>query len=107
MSNFEKMDGSEFESQYHDLIFIQGCLEDAYNVSNELQGQIRGNDWEGKAKNEMLAYLDLLKQYQGALIGKTNGSNPVQEGVDALKQLMDHLDSFYSECGVFRELEKL
>ncbi len=107
MSSFAKMDGLEFESQYHDLMFIQMCLQDAYNAASELQTQIGGNDWKGKAKNEMLAYLDLLKQYQGALIGKTNGSNPVQEGIDALKQLMDHLDSFYSECGVFRELEKL
>lgn len=107
MSYFEKMDGAQFESQYYDLLLIQTRLNEAYSVASQLQQQIQKNDWKGKSKNEMQAYLDLLLQYHGSLIGKAGGSNPVQEGAVALKQLLDYLDAFYSECDVFRKLESL
>lgn len=107
MDYFAKMDGSEFELLREDLTSAQQSLQAAYDGANQLQSQIKGNDWEGQAKKEMQAYMDLLLQYHGALIGKTNGSNPVQEGLDALKQLENNLSAFYSGCEAFQKLEKI
>lgn len=108
MSNhFEKMDGAQFGSLYQDVQKISKCLKDAYSIANVLHNQMKCDDWEGKSKDQMLAYLELLLQYHGSLIGQRGDSNPVQECSLALAELLNHLNQFYFECGIFKKLESL
>lgn len=105
MSDFAKCNGSEFSLLQNDLISVQTLLQDAYNRVSKLQASINQGDWTGKSKVAMQAYLDLLLQYHGAFIGKQ--SNPVQEAVNALNELIKNLENFYDQCKVYQDLEKL
>ncbi len=105
MSTFAKCNGAEFNFLLNDLVSVQTHLKEAYSRAEKLQTQINEGKWTGKSKDTMQAYLNLLLQYHGAFIGKP--SNPLQEAVDTLNQLMKSLEGFYSECAAFQELEKL
>jgi hypothetical protein len=108
MSNsFQKMDGAKFNSLYQDVQKISECLNHAYSIANVLHNQMECDDWKGRSKDEMLAYLDLLLQYHGALIGQRSDSNPVQEGSLALAELLNHLNQFYFDCNIYKKLESL
>jgi len=105
MDTFALCDGAEFSFLHNDLVSAQTLLQDAYNKAQNLQTRINQGSWTGKSQISMQAYMNLLLQYHGALIGKSD--NPVQEAVETLNELMKHLDSFYDEYKEYQELERL
>jgi len=81
-------------------------LSSIYVAASTLQASLHGTEWMGEANNKMVAFMDLLLQYHGALSGDAGGTGPITQAQRALQNCDNTLESVYSS-GVFRELEAL
>lgn len=82
---------------------IQAILGDTHTSASNILTDLSDNrKWAGEAQLVGTAFMDLVVQYHGILAG--DGSGPVQQASEGLKNYLDKDSSFYEEWQEYQDV---
>lgn len=109
MQDFQ-MSGANMNELLQTLEKIRQCMNDSYQGTERLLEKIEEeNCWQGKSKDTFMVYMGLLKAYHKRFTDKETEErgNPLQEAIEALKELESRVDSFYDYFTEYKKLERI
>lgn len=99
------MSGVKMNDLLDQLKLIQEDMDTSYDTLSQLLSRIESEKlWEGKGETTFMAYMGLMKEYHKSF-SKSNGENPIQQAIDALKSHEVRVDNFYNEFREYKEME--
>lgn len=100
-----KMSGTNMNQLLTDLTAVQQGLNDSYELLSLLMSCIDTEQaWKGKAKDTFWAYMGLLEQYHASFTDNSE-NNPVKLAIDALKELEENVNNFYTDYQQYIDME--
>ena len=100
-----KISGINMNQLLTDLTTIQQDLNDSYQALSLLITRVDTEQaWAGSAKDTFGAYMGLMDSYHKSFT-ENSENNPVKMAIDALTELVDNVNNFYTDYQQYCDLE--
>lgn len=102
-----RISGKEMNRLTEELKTIQENMESSYNRIASLVQRVEGDGkWSGEQQKKFLAYIKLMEEYHKCFTNN-NAENPLQQAIDGLKELEEHVEAFYMDFTEYKKVEGL
>lgn len=102
-----RISGAEMNRLTEELKMIQENMESSYKRIASLVQKIEGDGkWSGEQQKKFLAYLELMEQYHKCFTNN-KAENPLQQAIDGLQELEEHVEAFYTDFIEYKKVEGL
>ncbi len=90
-----------------ELKTVQENMESSYERIASLVQRVGGEGkWCGEQQKKFLAYLELMEQYHKCFTN-SNNENPLQQAINGLQELEEHVEAFYTDFAEYKKVEGL
>lgn len=110
MAESFRCDGDILNTVKNDVNTLRQELKDTLTSAQNVMEEIRESEqWKGRQKDAMVAFLDLTTQYHGAIVGgnKEGNRSPMDEMCTAMEDFCKAVESFYEEYQEYKEIKKI
>jgi len=87
----------------YELKKIDEQMKSSYEKANALKGRIEDCDWEGRANDAMVAFMDLIVMFHN----KFNTDSPIEEAIKEYEAFEEVLSDFYRNFPTYLAMNKI